>query len=351
MIDELGGPNHFNHYPWGWTWAGNTPFRRWKRETYRGGVSDPFIVTGRRDHGEGRGPHQYAHAIDMVPTVLDVLGIEPPVAIRGVTQAPLHGVSFAHTFDDATAESRRRTQYFEMLGYRAIYKDGWRAVCPWPGPSFTEAGVRFGQAISAETLSELDATGWELYHVAEDFAENHNVAAEHRDKLIEMIGTWYVEAGKYDVCRSTAAASRAWSRRSRSSHRRAIATATGRGRSRSRSSPARRAQPAAQHHGEGRDPGGRRRRCPALPGHRGRRLLALHQGREAALRAQLRRTRTSTASTPRTASHPAGTSSDSSSSRPGEPDLAAGKGAPATRQLTSTTSSSPTPRCPSRRRS
>ena len=84
-------------------------------------------------------------------------------------------------------------------GHRAIYHDGWRAVCPWPGPSFTEAGKGFGQPISVQTLSELDATGWELYHVAEDFAENHNVAAEHRDRLIAMIGTWYVEAGKYGV--------------------------------------------------------------------------------------------------------------------------------------------------------
>jgi len=86
-----------------------------------------------------------------------------------------------------------------MLGHRAIYHDGWRAVCPWPGPSFTEAGMGFGQPISAQTLSELDASGWELYHVAEDFAENHNVAASHRDRLIAMIGTWYVEAGKYNV--------------------------------------------------------------------------------------------------------------------------------------------------------
>jgi arylsulfatase len=86
-----------------------------------------------------------------------------------------------------------------MLGHRAIYHDGWRAVCPWPGPSFAEAGVGFGQPISAEKLSELDATGWELYHVAEDFAENNNVAAEHRDRLIAMIATWYVEAGKYGV--------------------------------------------------------------------------------------------------------------------------------------------------------
>jgi arylsulfatase len=86
-----------------------------------------------------------------------------------------------------------------MLGHRAIYNDGWRAVCPWPGPSFAEAGVGFGQPISAQKLSELDGQGWELYHVEEDFAENHNVAADNRDKLIELIATWYVEAGKYGV--------------------------------------------------------------------------------------------------------------------------------------------------------
>jgi arylsulfatase A-like enzyme len=200
LIDEIGGPNHFNHYPWGWTWAGNTPFRRWKRETYRGGASDPFIVSwpaGIRARGEVR--TQYAHIVDMVPTVLDLLGLEPPATIRGVTQSPLQGVSFARTLDDAAAASNRHTQYFEMLGHRAIYHDGWRAVCPWPGPSFTEAGIGFGQPISAERLTELDATGWELYHVAEDFAENHNLAAEHRDRLIALIGMWYVEAGKYDV--------------------------------------------------------------------------------------------------------------------------------------------------------
>jgi arylsulfatase A-like enzyme len=200
QIDEIGGPKHFNHYPWGWTWAGNTPFRRWKRETYRGGVSDPFIVhwpTGIKAKGEIRS--QYAHIIDMVPTVLDVLGIDAPATIRGVTQSPIQGVSFAHTFDHPAAASLHHTQYFEMLGHRAIYHDGWRAVCPWPGPSFTEAGVGFGQPISAQTLSELDGGKWELYHVEEDFAENYNVAADNRDKLIELIATWYAEAGKYGV--------------------------------------------------------------------------------------------------------------------------------------------------------
>lgn len=200
VIDEIGGPKHFNHYPWGWTWAGNTPFRRWKRETYRGGASDPLIVSWPRTiSARGEVRKQYTHLIDMVPTVLDVLGIEPPATVRGVTQSPLHGLSFAHTFADAAAPTRHHTQYFEMLGHRAIYHDGWRAVCPWPGPSFAEAGIPFGQPISAEKLTELDAHGWELYHVDEDVAENHDLAAEQRDRLIALIGTWYVEAGKYGV--------------------------------------------------------------------------------------------------------------------------------------------------------
>ena len=99
MIDELGGPKTFNHYAWGWTFAGNTPFRRWKRETYRGGISDPFIVhwpKGIKAKGEVR--TQYAHAIDMVPTVLEALGIEAPTNIKGVTQSPIEGLSFAHSF-------------------------------------------------------------------------------------------------------------------------------------------------------------------------------------------------------------------------------------------------------------
>jgi hypothetical protein len=134
-----------------------------------------------------------------VPTVLDARGIEPPASIKGVTQSPIEGVSFAHTFEDPLTASNRHTQYFEMMGHRSIYHDGWRAVCPWPGPSFTEAGAFFGEPIPAEKLTELDAKHWELYHVDEDFAENHDIAAENRDKLIEMIAQWYVEAGKYNV--------------------------------------------------------------------------------------------------------------------------------------------------------
>ena len=199
-IDEIGGPTVFNHFAWGWTHAGNTPFRRWKRETYRGGTSDPFIVcwpAGIKARGEIR--TQYAHIIDMVPTVLDALGIEPPSAIGGVTQSPIEGVSFRHTFDDAGAATHHITQYFEMLGHRSIYHDGWRAVCPWPGTSFTESGHKFGDVITADMLNELDANGWELYHVAEDPAETTNLAAEERARLIAMIAMWYTEAGRYNV--------------------------------------------------------------------------------------------------------------------------------------------------------
>jgi arylsulfatase A-like enzyme len=199
-IDMIGGPTTFNHYPWGWTFAGNTPFRRWKRETYRGGICDPFIVhwpKGIKARGEVR--NQYAHAIDMVPTVLELLGIEPPASVQGVTQAPIEGHSFAQCLDDPRAPTQHVTQYFEMMGHRSIYHDGWRAVCPWPGTSFTEAGRGFGEPIPEHKLTELDAKHWELYHVDTDYAENHNLAAENREKLIEMIAQWYVEAGKYNV--------------------------------------------------------------------------------------------------------------------------------------------------------
>ncbi|NOR90443.1 MAG: sulfatase-like hydrolase/transferase [Anaerolineales bacterium] len=199
-LADLGGPKYFNHYPWGWTWAGNTPFRRWKRETYRGGISDPFIVHfPEMIKAKGEVRTQYTHAIDMVPTVLDLLGLEPVESVGGVTQSPIEGASFADSFGDGKAPSKHTVQYFEMLGHRSIYHDGWRAVCPWPGTSFTESGRTFGTPIPAEMLTELDATGWELYHVEKDFAENHNVADENRAKLIEMIGQWYVEAGKYNV--------------------------------------------------------------------------------------------------------------------------------------------------------
>jgi arylsulfatase len=202
-IDELGGPKSYSHYPWGWTWAGNTPFRRWKRETYRGGATDPFILSwpaGMAARGEVR--TQYAHAIDMVPTVLDALGVEAPAAIRGVEQSPIEGASFAHTFDAADAATKHPTQYFEMFGHRSLYHDGWRAVCPWPAPNFTEAarlGRTLGDPITPEVLEQLDREGWELYDIGHDPTESRDVAAEHPDRLRDLIALWWEEAEKYTV--------------------------------------------------------------------------------------------------------------------------------------------------------
>jgi arylsulfatase len=203
-FDGWGGVDTFPHYSWGWTWAGDTPFRRWKRETYRGGVSDPCVVfwpDGIKAAGEIR--TQYNHAIDLVPTILDSLGIEAPATVRGVPQSPIQGVSFAQSFNDASAPSSHHTQYFEMFGQRSIYHDGWKANCPFPGPSFVEAAEKdryFGLTLlTGEVLDDLDAHSWELYRVTDDPAETHDLAAEQPEKLSEMVRRWYTEAGTYGV--------------------------------------------------------------------------------------------------------------------------------------------------------
>jgi arylsulfatase A-like enzyme len=202
-LDQWGSVDTFPHYSWGWTWAGVTPFRRWKREVYRGGISDPLLISWPAGiSGAGEIRDQYCHAIDLVPTVLDALGYEPPAEIRGVAQSEIQGTSFASTFGDPGAAAVRTTQYFEMFGQRSIYHDGWKATCPFPGPSFAEAaeqGRFFGGPLTGDVLDDLDANGWELYHVAVDPTENHDLADREPDKLREMIELWYAEADTYGV--------------------------------------------------------------------------------------------------------------------------------------------------------
>ncbi|MCZ4315818.1 arylsulfatase [Comamonadaceae bacterium G21597-S1] len=186
-LDDWGTVKSYPNYAWGWAWAGNTPLRRWKRYLHQGGMSDPCIVSWPRGiaaRGEIRG--QYIHAIDIMPTLLDALGITPPATLAGVAQTPLEGVSFAHTFADAEAATRKRVQYYEMIGSRAIWADGWKAVVEQP-----QGGVL--------TDEMLDAQQWELYHVAEDFSECHDLADRHPEKLKALIEQWWVEAGKYKV--------------------------------------------------------------------------------------------------------------------------------------------------------
>ena len=182
MIDELGGTKTYNHYPTGWAMAFNTPFKMWKRYEFNGGTSDPCIIAwpaGIKARGEVR--EQYHHAIDLVPTILDVLRVEAPAAIKGHTQAPFDGVSMRNSFDDASAESGRKTQFYAMLGSRSIWHEGWKAVTTHP----CIAG-----------WGNFNDDEWELYHVDVDRAEVHNLAAEQPDKLREMINIWFSEAGR-----------------------------------------------------------------------------------------------------------------------------------------------------------
>ena len=202
FIDRWGSPDTFPHYAWGWAWAGDTPFRRWKRETYRGGITDPCIVSwpaGIDARGETR--DQYTHAIDVVPTLLDVLGYDAPDAIKGVEQSPIHGVSFAHTFGDAGAPSRHETQYSEMVGHRAIYDRGWKAICPFPGPSLSEGEangrVPWMTVIDDAMLADMDANEWELYNLDDDPVEVNDLAAAQPERLREMIELWYSEAERH----------------------------------------------------------------------------------------------------------------------------------------------------------
>jgi arylsulfatase A-like enzyme len=184
-LDEVGGPRLHNNYPWGWTVAGNTPFRRWKRETHEGGVADPLIVhwpAGIAARGEVR--HQYVHAIDIAPTLLEVIGIEPPAEVQGVAQRPLDGTSFAYTFADAAARERHTLQHYEMLGCRALYDDGWKAVTY--------------QEIQADE-PRLDEPQWELYDLRADPSECHDLAAEQPERLAAMIERWWEEADRHQV--------------------------------------------------------------------------------------------------------------------------------------------------------
>ncbi|MDA8320839.1 MAG: arylsulfatase [Actinomycetota bacterium] len=187
-IDEIGGPLTHNNYPWGWTMAGNTPLRRWKREVHEGGVADPCIVSWPRgDLAAGAIRHQFAHAVDVVPTLLELAGVAAPEVIDGAPQTALDGVSFGYLLG-AGGESepeRHQTQYFEMFGSRAIYHRGWKAVTFHPvGPLYDDQNPN----------DSFDADVWELYHVAEDFSESRDLAAEHPGLLGEMIALWWEQA-------------------------------------------------------------------------------------------------------------------------------------------------------------
>ena len=183
-IDDIGGPHSHTNYPWGWAQAGNTPFKWYKQNTHEGGVHVPLIVRypkGMNDEHRGELRHQFHHVIDIVPTVYDVLGITPPDTYRGLEQMPVSGTSMKYTFANPEAPTQKKVQYFEMVGHRAIYADGWKAVTRHdPGTSF-------------------DDDTWELYHYDVDRSECNNLAEAEPERLQALIDLWWAEAEEHNV--------------------------------------------------------------------------------------------------------------------------------------------------------
>jgi len=183
-LDELGSPATYNHYPSGWAWAFNTPFKMWKRYNFEGGVADAMIISwpsGIAARGELR--RQFCHATDIAPTIYDCLGLELPEQVKGYPQVPLEGVSLRPTFASDETPTPKETGFFSMLGSRAIWHKGWKAVSVHP----TIAG-----------WGHFDQDRWELYDTERDPTEMHDLAAEHPAKVQEMINLWFHEAGKYN---------------------------------------------------------------------------------------------------------------------------------------------------------
>lgn len=181
-IDDIGGPHSHSNYPWGWAQAGNTPFKWYKQNVHEGGVHVPLIVSwpaGIDSQGQIR--DQFHHVNDLVPTVYDILGVTPPQTYRGHEQMPVTGVSLAYTFGQPEAPSQKTVQYFEMVGHRAIYSEGWKAV------TRHQMGTSF------------DDDQWELYNVAVDRSEVHDLAQQQPERLRALIDLWWEEAEREGV--------------------------------------------------------------------------------------------------------------------------------------------------------
>lgn len=192
-LDEWGGPNTFAHYAHGWALAGNTPFPKWKRVTYDGGIADPLVVhfpNGTDLPGTVR--HQYTHAIDITPTILSLIGLDFPDHIDGIPQTEVAGRSFVESLQRPDAPEHRTLQYYEMYGNRAIYHDGWVAVSFHPMPSMPSDGAGDPRALELEMP-------WELYDLRSDRSQSTDVAAQHPDVVRRLEQLWFAEAGKYGV--------------------------------------------------------------------------------------------------------------------------------------------------------
>jgi arylsulfatase A-like enzyme/uncharacterized membrane protein len=198
-VEALGGFHTAPHYAAAWAHASNTPFQ-WGKQmaSHLGGTRDPMVIAWpSRIKATGGIRPQFTHCIDVVPTVLELLGIPEPTAVDGIEQEPMDGTSFAYTLDDAEAADRHTVQYFEMLGSRAIYQDGWWACAkldklPW---DFTPKTMqRF-----APGAYDPEQDTWELYYLPDDFSQAKDVAAEHPEKLAELQELFWQEAERNRV--------------------------------------------------------------------------------------------------------------------------------------------------------
>ena len=185
-IDQLGSPSTYNHYCLGWAMAFNTPFKLFKRyASHEGGIACPCLIAwpaGIAARGELR--HQYMNVCDVVPTIYDCLGIEPPEALKGHAQRPLEGVSVRASFADPNADTGKTIQFYSMLGTRGIWHDGWFANTVHP-------------AVPSD-WGHFDKDVWELFHLDVDRSQAHDLAARYPEKLEALKQLWFVEAGRYN---------------------------------------------------------------------------------------------------------------------------------------------------------
>ena len=181
-LNDLGGPENYSIYPFGWAMAGNTPFKRYKGNTYAGGIRAPLIIRwpeGIKAKGEIR--RQFYHAVDLTPTLLELIGLPLPKYVNGFEQMPLHGTSMTSSLKDNQVSTQKKVQYFETTGHRAIWSEGWKAV------TFHNKGDDFETEV------------WELYYLDDDMAEIDNLADQYPEKLNELINLWWHEAEQYGV--------------------------------------------------------------------------------------------------------------------------------------------------------
>ena len=176
-LENWGETDTYPHYHAGWAMAGNTPFRYFKQSQHRGGQQDMLVVhwpNGIEAKGEIR--NQYHHITDIAPTILEAASVEVPAEYHGIAQQPLTGIAMNYSFDEADAPNARKTQYYEMYGNRALWHEGWKAVTLHANRMPWELNVR----------GDFDEDVWELYHVAEDFSENIDLADQYPEKLEEL---------------------------------------------------------------------------------------------------------------------------------------------------------------------